>query len=179
MHTARIAAVVIVIALAIGVAVAARSTTAPLGSTVSTSANDWTLPRLSGTGQVALADFRGKPAVVDFFASWCTACKAELPEFLAVSHLTGARVAFVGVDSEENGDGLSMARQSGITAWPLARDVGGSQASGLRDALESTPGMPITAFYDARGHVVSVRLGALTADALRSLLHQLFAVSLP
>ena len=150
---------------------------APAGPTVSTTAASWSLPRLEGSGQVSLSQFRGRPLVVDFFASWCTACQAELPEFLSVSRSLSGRVQFAGVDSEENGDGAGMARRSGITAWPLARDVGGSQLSGLRDALETVPGMPITAFYDAQGHVLRVRLGALTADELMAQISSLYGVT--
>ena len=115
--------------------------------------------------------------MVDFFASWCTPCRSELPEFLTVSRHLGSRVAFVGVDSEENGDGPAFARQTGITTWPLARDTGGSQQSGLRDALASIPGMPVTAFYDASGALRDVRLGAMTGDALAAHLRELFGVS--
>ena len=144
----------------------------PLSST-----SAWTLPRLEGSGTISLAGFRGKPLVVDFFASWCTPCRSELPEFLTVSRHLSSRVAFVGVDSEENGDGPAFARQTGITTWPLARDTGGSQQSGLRDALASIPGMPVTAFYDASGALRDVRLGAMTGDALTTHLRELFGVS--
>ena len=149
---------------------------APAASGVSTASGSWSLPRLGGAGQVSLAQFRGRPVVVDFFASWGTACQAELPDFLSVSRSLSGRVQFAGVDSEENGDGLAMARRSGVTAWPLALDVGGSQRSGLRDAVESVPGMPVTAFYDAQGHLLRVRLGALTADALTAQISQLYGI---
>lgn len=150
---------------------------APPPGSVSTAAGSWSLPKLAGSGQVNLAQFRGRPLVLDFFASWCTSCAAELPEFLHVSQSLSGRVQFAGVDSEESGDGLGLARHTGITVWPLARDVGGSQQSGLRDALESVPGMPITAFYDGQGRLVRVRLGALTADELSAQLSELFGVA--
>ena len=154
-----------------------RTAPATTTGTYSTAAASWVLPRLDGAGTVSLAQFRGRPAVVDFFASWCTSCAGELPEFVQVSQRVGGRVAFIGVDSEENGDGMAMARNTGITRWPLARDTGGSQLSGLRDALEATPGMPITAFYDAAGRLQRVRLGALSGDELSSLIAQLFGVT--
>jgi thiol-disulfide isomerase/thioredoxin len=174
LRTAVAVAVAGVVALL--VIVVTRTTAAPEPAT-STSTTAWTLSRLQGSGTVSLADFRGQPLVVDFFASWCTPCRSELPEFLAVSRQLGGRVAFVGVDSEENGDGPAFARQTGITAWPLARDTGGSQQSGLRDALATIPGMPVTAFYDASGALRDVRLGALTGDALATQLRELFGLS--
>ena len=142
-----------------------------------TAAESWVLPRLDRPGVAHLADFRGRPVVVDFFATWCTACRDELPELAAVSHRAGAAVAFVGVDSEENGDGLSMARRYGISAWTLVRDTGGSQQSGLRDSVEPTPGMPVIALYDSHGKLVLARLGAVTGDTLVELLRQHLGVT--
>ncbi|MBV9101307.1 MAG: TlpA family protein disulfide reductase [Candidatus Dormibacteraeota bacterium] len=146
-------------------------------SPYTTASTTWVLPKLQGSGTVTLAQFKGKPLVLDFFASWCTACRAELPDFLGVSRKVAGKVQFAGVDSEENGDGVGMAQRYGVTAWPLARDVGGSQLSGLRESLETIPGMPVTAFYDASGRVRLVHLGAETAQQLEADLKQLFSVS--
>lgn len=166
-------------AAALGAALVVAFTRGDRGSTAaySTSPAAWVLPRLEGDGTVRLRDFHGHPLVVDFFASWCTPCRSELPQFLSVSASLARRVRFAGIDSEENGDGLAMARQYGVTAWPLARDVGGSQQSGLREALESIPGMPVSAFYDADGRLLSVHLGDMTAEELRAQVRQLFRVA--
>ena len=164
--------VVIAVAVAAPLLVTRGSTQPP--SAVSTNPLNWSLPRLDSPGTVELAGFRGHPLVLDFFASWCGDCKTELPAFADVSRRLGGRVAFAGVNSEETGDGLAMATSTGVRSWPLARDVGGRELSGLRDALEPTPGMPITAFYDARGHLQRVRLGALSGDDLTAEIDQLF-----
>ena len=124
----------------------------------------------SGTG----IDFRGKPTVVNFFASWCTACDDELPGFARLSTALRGKVNFVGVDSLETGDRLFMPRRHHITWWPLARDVGGAQGSGLHDALGGGSAMPLTAFYDAQGRLVEVNRAALPEDALRAKLRALY-----
>jgi thiol-disulfide isomerase/thioredoxin len=142
---------------------------------LSTAPAGFVLPRLVGSGTVRLADFRGKPTVANFFASWCTACTGELPGYARVSQQLKGTVNFIGVDSMENGDGLAMARQYGIGWWPLARDVDGAAASGLHDNL-GQQGMPISAFYDAGGKLVFVAPGALTEDSLRALLRRYFGV---
>jgi thiol-disulfide isomerase/thioredoxin len=146
------------------------------GGTASTSTDSaaFALRRLEGNGQVRLADFHGKPTVVNFFASWCTACRGELPGFAKISRELKGKVQFVGVNSLENGDGMSVARDFGIDWWPLARDVDGQQDSGLHDALGGQ-GMPITAFYDAKGKLLYVNPGALPEDALRARLQALYA----
>jgi thiol-disulfide isomerase/thioredoxin len=167
--------VIIAAAAALGV-VLWRGGAAP-SPAYSTNPTAWVLPALTGGGTVQLAGFHGKPLVLDFFASWCTSCEDELPAFVSVDHRLAGRVRFAGVDSEENGNGLALARRTGIASWPLARDVGGSQASGLRDSLESIPGMPITAFYDANGRLRQVRLGALSSDALAAEISRLYGIT--
>jgi thiol-disulfide isomerase/thioredoxin len=145
-------------------------------ATVSTDPSSFDLPRLDGKGEVRLLSFRGRPTVVNFFASWCTACEAELPGFSKLSRELNGKVNFVGVNSLENGDGMGMARRFGIDWWPLARDVDGQQDSGLHDALGGQ-GMPITAFYDAHGKLLFVSPGALPEADLRAVLHQYYGIS--
>ncbi len=147
----------------------------PATNALSTNPTGFVLPRLDGAGDVRIADYKGRPAVVTFFASWCSACRSELPGFATVSRALVGRVTFIGINSMETGDGLAMARQFGITSWPLARDTRGLQASGLHDALGGI-GMPITAFYSAGGAVITVVPGALTVPALELQLQACFGI---
>ncbi|MDJ0346597.1 TlpA disulfide reductase family protein [Streptomyces sp. H10-C2] len=142
----------------------------------STSPTAFALPRLSGPGLVRLADFHGRPVVVNFFASWCTACDFELPGFAHVSTELQGEVTFVGVDSLETGDPGYMPTRHHITWWPLARDIGGANGSGLHDALGGGSGMPMTAFYDSGGKLLAVQRGALPEDALRTEITQLYGI---
>jgi peroxiredoxin len=144
---------------------------------VSTDPADWSLPVLNGDGTVSLGQFRGRPTVVNFFASWCTACDFELPGFATVSRELDRQVNFVGVNALETGDPHYMPRRHHISWWPLARDVGGAHDSGLHDALGGDNSMPITAFYDATGHLVDVNRGALPEAALRQRIQQLFGIT--
>jgi cytochrome c biogenesis protein CcmG/thiol:disulfide interchange protein DsbE len=141
---------------------------------VSLEPTSWELPRLDGPGVVRLADFRGHPVVLNFFASWCVPCRAELPVLSAMAAQAGDRVRFVGVDSEENGDGRALAHQD-VPGWPLAQDVGGRLNSGLHDAL-GAQGMPVTAFYDAQGRLLGVKLCTFVHDTLRDRLNQLYGL---
>jgi cytochrome c biogenesis protein CcmG/thiol:disulfide interchange protein DsbE len=170
------AAVVAAVAV-IGLLVATRAwSSPPQPVTLPTQPNTWQLPRLSGGGDVRMSDLHGHPVVLDFFASWCTACRGELPGMVAVAHDLAGKVTFAGVDSLENGNGLAMARQYGITGWPLARDVGGVQDSGLHDALGAR-GMPVTAFYNSSGRLVSVVMGAISEADLRSRISSIFGIA--
>lgn len=161
-------------ALVAAVGLAATAVDRDDGSEGSTAPEAFDLPAIRGDGRVRLADFAGTPVVVNFFASWCTACDAELPGFAKVSRELEGQVAFVGVNANETGDPLLMPERHGITHWPLARDVGGRNGSGLHQALGGR-GMPITAFYDADGQLLHVDLGALPERVLRQRLDDLYA----
>ena len=172
------AVVAVVIAMVFGIVLAVSHAAGGGGGggPTSTEPASFELPRLNGDGDVTLASLHGKPTVVNFFASWCTACQGELPGFAKVSRELQGKVNFIGVNSLETGDGMAMARQFRIDWWPIARDVDGQQASGLHDALGGQ-GMPISAFYDANGKLLYVSPGALPEPTLRATLQQYFGVS--
>jgi thiol-disulfide isomerase/thioredoxin len=120
--------------------------------------------------------------VVNFFASWCEPCKAELPEFVDASRQLDGKVEFVAVNSKEitASAGIALARSKGLTeaGITLARDVGGQGGSGLHDSYEVRNAMPVTAFYDATGKLKYVAPGQLNREKLATRLQELFGVTL-
>lgn len=143
----------------------------------STEAEAWSLPALEGEGQYALADFAGKPTVAAFFASWCTVCESEIPGFKELSESIGEEVNFVGINSQDNGRGLGDAEKWGIAGlWPLARDIGGHNGSGLATQTFAARGMPLTVIYSPEGTVAHVQRGGMSAGQLNTLLTNLFGV---
>ena len=161
------------LAIVAGVAVLAFRGGGGSGSTEPTA---FDLPRLEGEGRVRLADYRGRPVVVNFFASWCTSCDFELPGFARVSQELRGKVTFVGVNSLETGDPLYMPERHDITWWPLAADIGGSNDNGLLHALGAGNAMPVTAFYDADGKLLDVDRSALPESTLRTRLRELYGL---
>lgn len=151
------------------------------GSRVSqnTTSTAWVLPRLGQSGKVALSSLRGKPVVVNMFASWCTVCQSELPAFAAEARLLRGKVTFVEVNSLETGDGLAMAQQFGLAAAGaiVLSDVGGAQNSGLHDALGGGNNMPVSAFYSASGKLLTSHVGGFNASTLRAQLRLLYGAS--
>lgn len=141
----------------------------------------WDLPARDndpdGDGRVTLAEFAGRPVVVNFYSDWCSACEAELPAFDAVEEALGDRVHFVLVNSQESGDWRRLVEDHGVADWPIARDINGTRAngSGLHGNLGGS-GMPITAFYDASGSLVRVNNGAMNETSLRNTIRGLFGV---
>lgn len=144
-----------------------------------TSATAWDLPALGDPGaRVALADFRGKPTVAVFFASWCEVCEHEIPGFVALSDQLGDAVNWVGINSQDHGRGMGDATRWGIdTRWPLARDVDFGDGRGLATGTFSARGMPLTVIYDEAGAVVHVQLGGISADGLLGLLDRAFGIA--
>ena len=145
-------------------------------------AEGWDLPAFGSdsesTDRVALADFRGKPTVVNFFASWCIECDNELPYFATISEQLREQVNFVGIASAESGNPLFMPERHGVDWWPLARDIGSSfGGNDLAVALGMRPGsMPLTVFYDADGNLVNTNPGAMSEAALRANITQLYGI---
>jgi thiol-disulfide isomerase/thioredoxin len=130
------------------------------------------LPWLEGEGAIEYAAYADRPLVINFFASWCPNCIAEMPEFERVHDLLGNRVAFLGVSqSDARGASIDLARETGIT-YDAAIDERGEffRAVGGR-------GMPTTIFVLPGGGIAEIWVGALDADALQQLVADLFGIS--
>ncbi|MGH9245529.1 MAG: TlpA family protein disulfide reductase [Acidimicrobiales bacterium] len=129
-------------------------------------APDVTFERFDGT-QGALADYRGMPLVLNFWASWCVPCITEMPEFEAVHRRLGDEVAFLGLNVQDTAeDGRAFADDSGVT-WDLGRDPDGTILQRLGGA-----GMPTTVLIDAEGTIRHVETGDLSGDELESLIDE-------
>ena len=110
--------------------------------------------------RVRISDFNGTPTVVNFFASWCTACDDELPHFRDAALELEGEVDFIFVNSNETGNWQPMAERNEIDDLILAQDIQGTRRNGLYRSLGGTGGMPITAFYGADGTLLDVSFTA-------------------
>ncbi len=121
--------------------------------------------------QATLADFRGQPIVLNFWASWCPACVAEMPSFQGVHEAVGADVVFLGLDVQDTRAAAeAFVRQSGVS-YLLGEDPDGAILASL-DGIA----MPTTIFIDAAGNEVGRHSGAIFEDDLRQLIDELFGV---
>jgi thiol-disulfide isomerase/thioredoxin len=107
-----------------------------------------------------LSDYRGNPTIINFWASWCTACKKELPAIEAAAReheIHGLRVVAVNM-----GDDPDAARNSlkarGVTL-PVALDLDSVVAEryGVR-------GLPVSFFLDANGVIQRVQFGEMSEE---------------
>lgn len=122
--------------------------------------------------ETPLAETLQGPTVVNFFASWCPPCIAEMPDFEEVSQEVAGEVEFIGLAVQDRtADATRIVEETGIT-YRWASDEKGDVAS----AAQVTQ-MPATLFIDGTGEVVSVQSGALDADELRELLRSELGVT--
>jgi cytochrome c biogenesis protein CcmG/thiol:disulfide interchange protein DsbE len=113
-------------------------------------APQFTLPRLDAEGQLSLAALRGKPVVVNFWASWCEPCEDEAPLLEAAwrEHRDEGLVV-VGIDYDDfRSDARRFAERNGMT-YPLVYDRGGEMAKEY-----GLDGVPETFFIDREGRLV-------------------------
>jgi cytochrome c biogenesis protein CcmG, thiol:disulfide interchange protein DsbE len=112
-------------------------------------APEFTLERLDGEGDLSLASLRGKPVVLNFWASWCGPCKDEAPLLQEASERWADEgVAFVGIDVKDfRGDARDFLERFGVT-YPNVYDGKGSTIGRY-----GVTGYPETYFIDAEGRV--------------------------
>jgi thiol-disulfide isomerase/thioredoxin len=108
-----------------------------------------------------LAALRGRPVVVNKWASWCGPCRAEFPFFQRIGAQYGARVAFVGLNSGDNtGDARAFLRQFPVS-YPSYTD--GNERVAV--SLGAGTAYPITIFYDAKGDRQYMHQGGYRSEA--------------
>ncbi len=118
------------------------------------------------SGETAtLASFDGEPLVVNFFASWCAPCRAELPDFEAVHQDTKQVVTFLGINHDSNEQSWKGFVQETDISFQTAFQPNQEIWSEL-DALS----LPSTAFISADGTVEHFHSGVLTEEQLRELI---------
>lgn len=143
--------------------------TTPAALAIGSTAPPFELPRLGGGVPVSLASTQGTPTVVNFFASWCRDCQAELADFAALSSATGGHVAIIGVDSNDSDGARARTLLAAAKAtYPVGVDSGAKVATSyLLTAL------PVTYFLDANGRVAHVAFGTQTLATLTHWAHVL------
>ncbi len=129
-----------------------------------------TLPDLAGRSQ-AIAQWRGKVLVVNYWASWCAPCIEEMPAFSRLQARYAAQgVQFVGIGLDDLARMQAFVARTPVTYPLLAGDPAGSQQSGLR-----VKGLPYTVVIDRTGRFDSSRLGRLDEATLIPVLERLIA----
>lgn len=125
-------------------------------------------------GTTNLAAYRGKVAVLNFWASWCAPCRIESPQFdLVYRRMKAKGVDFVGIDTKDaKGDAQAFVKDFDIS-YPIVYDEQGEIAVRLGNL--PARGLPFTVLIDKRGDVAAVYVQRLTAKDLQGPLDELAA----
>ena len=129
------------------------------GPDISGYENDFTLIDLDGE-EVSLSDFIGKTVVLNFWATWCPPCKAEIPDFIEVyDDYRDKGVQFIGVSNEDMPSLKQFALEFGIN-YPILidiADVGGHW---------NVRAIPTTFILDGNGMILFKNVGMMTRPQL-------------
>lgn len=175
-HPVALGALTIIVVAAVVVAIQYRPDQSPVRrATDATAAPNFSVPNLRDTSStVDLDKLRGRPVVLNFWASWCVPCRKEMPAFEVVHGRVGDKVEFVGMNNQDTReDALTLMRETGVT-YRSGFDPKGrvAEAYGLR-------GMPTTVFISGEGRVLATHAGEMSERQLVAAIQELFALQLP
>ena len=112
-----------------------------------------------GAFKARLASLRGRPVVVNEWASWCPPCRNEFPLFAQASAQYGKRVAFLGVNvNDVRGNAESFLR-----AHPISYPSYADPDSAIAASLGSAQALPITVFFGPTGRKLYTHIGYYSA----------------
>jgi thiol-disulfide isomerase/thioredoxin len=122
---------------------------------------DFTLPDLKGV-EHKLSDYRGKWAVVNYWATWCPPCLHEIPELVDYYESNQDSVIVLGVNFED----ISLEQLQDFVAhmdisYPVLREQ-----LGPKSALGMIPGLPTSFLIDPRGELAARKVGPLTGEII-------------
>jgi thiol-disulfide isomerase/thioredoxin len=108
---------------------------------------------------VRLSDLKGKPVVINFWATWCPPCRAEMPEFVKTAADEDLIVLAIN-DGEDRKAVEEFAAAFGMT-MPVVLD-----RNGMLGERYLVQGLPTTYFIDSQGKLSSMVVGQITPEAL-------------
>lgn len=120
---------------------------------------------LAGQPQ-ALAQWKGKPLIINFWARWCPPCRSEIPDFVRVSRdYRAAGLSVIGIAVEDDADPVREFAKAYEIDYTLL--IGKDKGMALMRVLgNSKMGLPFTVAIDRAGRVVVVKTGAIGRSEL-------------
>jgi thiol-disulfide isomerase/thioredoxin len=132
-------------------------------------AADFDLAALNaGVEKISLESLKGRPVVLNFFATWCTTCRQEIPRLAHAYTQNEGKIHFIAIDLGDSLPGVKkFIREMGIP-YPVLLDH--QRAS---ERSYQIRGIPTTYFLDSNGRIVDMYLGVIPEKILKQRLNQL------
>ena len=127
-------------------------------------APEFSLQTLTGE-KVQLTQFRGKPVMLNFWATWCGPCKEEMPIIQSVASRSRTNLIVLGINDDETTDLVSGFVQDHKITFRVLMDPGAKVTD-----LYQIRGFPTSYFIDSDGKIQAIHIGSLSADQLDSYL---------
>jgi cytochrome c biogenesis protein CcmG/thiol:disulfide interchange protein DsbE len=126
-------------------------------------APDFALKTLDGS-QIRLSELRGKTVLLNFWATWCPPCKAEMPDLNALHREYGEAHNFtvLGIDDEEGQTDVAAFVKQNAIAFPLALDSDGAVTSDRYNIR----GLPTSLIIDRDGNIRDMWTGRISKEAM-------------
>lgn len=136
-----------------------QTTTAQDGLKIGAKAPDFQLTTLTGE-TVKLSDFKGKKIMLNFWATWCPPCKAEMPEMEKFSKQTPKDLVILAVNIDPQNDVKGFADKNGIT-FPILLDK-----TNVNETYQILS-IPTTYFINSNGVIQNKYTGSMTLDVMK------------
>ncbi len=132
----------------------------------------FTLPDLDGHPR-SQSEWQGKVLLVNFWATWCPPCRAEIPSFIDAQQRFGAQgLQVVGIAVDDPEAVRDFVKVYGVNFPVLRGDEGGIEVARAMGNRFDT--LPFSALFDREGRLVHEHPGLLTSEALEAQLRPLF-----
>lgn len=124
-------------------------------------APDFTLETLDG-GEMTLSELRGKPVLVDFWATWCGPCEETIPVLVEFQRKYGERVGVLGISVDWEREAVAPFAREHRMNYPV---LFGDESLAMQ---YGAPGFPTLFVVDAQGQIVEAHVGVITLPELEA-----------
>jgi thiol-disulfide isomerase/thioredoxin len=121
---------------------------------------DFTVKDQNGR-EISLASYRGRPLLINFWATWCGPCKEEIPALIELAGQYESDVAIVGISVDDTPEDLKKFADANKVNYPLLVGLGQDE---LLEAYDAQIGIPVSWVVASNGCPLAKRAGAATKE---------------
>lgn len=129
-------------------------------------APDFNFTYLNGE-KASLSQLRGKPVLLNFWATWCPPCVGEMPHFNTVYPRYKDKINFLAISLDDSMQEASAFMQQKGYSFP----AGYGSVNDLAGKYD-IQGIPTSLLLDAQGNIIAVKVGAMTETELEAFLQK-------